>query len=324
MKATESLMNILIITLCGLLTGAEARASDVSGQWRGEFDSQIGRQKYAFAFQVIDGKMAAKATAEVDGQKREVEFKETKLAGDTLTFVELRQIQDNTVRIEYTGKVRDSEIKFTRKVGDFATQEFVAKREPATAQPAAAPGQRGRGGRGGFGGPITLGPDDKPAFPTPAEGFDKTREGIEHGKLEMVEYDSKSVGNKRTTLVYTGNLPSARAAKSLVKPSKSPSHESTNLEYHVTHGVAYGSPCGPWRARQRRRFSGHIEVRLQGPLPDRRRPQPVAIHRTGYKRSRAGETPVQRYLARERDEVGQHSPPARTRWLHLRGGQPLC
>jgi enterochelin esterase-like enzyme len=48
-----------------------------------------------------------------------------------------------------------------------------------------------------------LKPDDKPAFPNAPEGFDKAREGITHGKLEMVEYDSKSVGNKRKALVYT-------------------------------------------------------------------------------------------------------------------------
>jgi enterochelin esterase-like enzyme len=67
--------------------------------------------------------------------------------------------------------------------------------------PAAGAGPRG--GRGGFGGPIVLGPDDKPAFPTPLEGFDKRREDIPHGKIELVEYDSKSVGNKRKANVYT-------------------------------------------------------------------------------------------------------------------------
>jgi enterochelin esterase-like enzyme len=35
------------------------------------------------------------------------------------------------------------------------------------------------------------------------EGYDKARDGIAQGKLEMVEYDSKSVGNKRKALVYT-------------------------------------------------------------------------------------------------------------------------
>lgn len=52
-------------------------------------------------------------------------------------------------------------------------------------------------------GPIVLKEDDKPAFAAPAEGWDVKREGIPHGKLEMVEYDSKTVGVKRKMNVYT-------------------------------------------------------------------------------------------------------------------------
>ena len=59
--------------------------------------------------------------------------------------------------------------------------------------------RRGRG----FGGPIELKPDDKPAFPNPPDGFDKARDGIERGKLERVDYDSKTVGVKRWMQVYT-------------------------------------------------------------------------------------------------------------------------
>lgn len=50
---------------------------------------------------------------------------------------------------------------------------------------------------------IKLNDDDKPAFPAAPKGFDVVREAIPHGKVETVEYDSKSVGNKRKMLVYT-------------------------------------------------------------------------------------------------------------------------
>ena len=62
--------------------------------------------------------------------------------------------------------------------------------------------RRGRG-RGGFGGPIVLGPDDKPAFDDPPAGFNVVRDDIPHGKLEMIEYDSKTVGTRRKMNVYT-------------------------------------------------------------------------------------------------------------------------
>lgn len=208
MNPIKPLMSILVMALCGLLAGSAARAGDISGQWRGEFDSQIGQQKYLFTFQVNEGRVIGKATAEVGGQKREVEFKEAKLEGDTLTFVEMRNFQGNEIRIDYTGKVSDNKIKFTRKVGDFGTQEFVAKRAEAAAAATTSPtnaaaGDRPRRGPGDFGGPIVLGPDDKPAFPDPPADIVVKRDGIPHGKMEMIEYDSKTVGTKRKMQVYT-------------------------------------------------------------------------------------------------------------------------
>ena len=40
-------------------------------------------------------------------------------------------------------------------------------------------------------------------FPAPPDGFDARREGIARGKLELVEYDSTTVGIKRQARVYT-------------------------------------------------------------------------------------------------------------------------
>ena len=54
-----------------------------------------------------------------------------------------------------------------------------------------------------FGPPVSLGPNDKPAFPPAPSGFDVRREGIERGKVEVAEYDSKTVGVKRKMMVYT-------------------------------------------------------------------------------------------------------------------------
>jgi enterochelin esterase-like enzyme len=102
-----------------------------------------------------------------------------------------------------------------RSLNEFApllfpsTEELVAKRVQAATVPVtagstdAASGDRPRRGPGGFGGPIVLGPADKPAFPDPPAGFDVKREGIAHGQLEMIEYDSKTVGTKRKMQVYT-------------------------------------------------------------------------------------------------------------------------
>lgn len=55
----------------------------------------------------------------------------------------------------------------------------------------------------GRGRPIVLNPDDVPAFTEPPAGFDRERKDIPHGRVEMVAYDSRSVGAKRRMQVYT-------------------------------------------------------------------------------------------------------------------------
>lgn len=57
--------------------------------------------------------------------------------------------------------------------------------------------------RDAFSRPITLGPDDKQVFKDPPAGFNIKRDNIPHGKLEMIEYYSKTVGTKRKMQVYT-------------------------------------------------------------------------------------------------------------------------
>ena len=80
----------------------------------------------------------------------------------------------------------------------------MASAQDQPARGAVAPqAGRGPGGRGGFGGPIELGPDDKPAFPDPPAGFNAKRENVPHGELTPVEYDSKSLGTRRRMRVYT-------------------------------------------------------------------------------------------------------------------------
>lgn len=188
---------------CAAVTIAVS-AADVTGTWKAEFETQRGLQKYTFNLKQDGANVTGKANVEMTDQKREAEFKEGKVDGDTVTFVETLDAQGNELRITYTGKLSGNEIKFTRKVGDFGSSEATAKRDPVPAQAAAADGRGGRGGgRGGFGGPITLGPDDKAAFPNPPDGFDKVRESAAHGKLERVDYDSKTISAKRWMEVYT-------------------------------------------------------------------------------------------------------------------------
>jgi len=227
---------IILMTLAG--SACSFLAADVTGTWKAEFDSQIGHLKYTYTLKQDGTNLTGKANSEVNDQKREAELKEGKVDGEKISFVEPLTINGNEIRISYSGTVSSNEMKLTREVGTFVKMDIVVKREPS---------QRGQGGRRGFGGPIELKPDDKPAFPNPPDGFDKAREGIEHGKFEMVEYDSKSVGNKRKALVYT------------------PPGYSADQKYpvlYLLHGI--GGDENEWRR------GGHPEIILDNLIADQK------------------------------------------------------
>lgn len=127
--------------------------------------------------------------------------------------------------------------------------------QPGKTDPAPNP-ERGRGR--GFGGPIVLGEDDKPAFPAPPEGFDKPRADIAHGKLEMVEYDSKSVGTKRKANVYT-------------PPGYSPDTKYPVL--YLLHGI--GGDEHEWER------GGHPEIILDNLIADKKAEPMIVVMPNG-------------------------------------------
>jgi hypothetical protein len=122
MKTLMTLLALAVISIA-------ARAADVSGTWKAEFDTQRGLQKYTFNLKQEGATVTGKANVEMTDQKREAEFKEGKVEGDTVSFVEIINAQGNDLRIKYTGKISGNEIKFTRDVGDFGKSEATAKRE---------------------------------------------------------------------------------------------------------------------------------------------------------------------------------------------------
>ena len=67
--------------------------------------------------------------------------------------------------------------------------------------PADGQGRAGRGGRGSQ--PIVLHADDVAAFPEPSADIVAVRDNVRRGQLEMIEYDSKTVGTRRKMHVYT-------------------------------------------------------------------------------------------------------------------------
>ncbi|MGC3959966.1 MAG: hypothetical protein QM813_19180 [Verrucomicrobiota bacterium] len=187
------------------------RAADIAGQWHAQFESPRGFQKYQFTFQTIGEKLTGKVTAEVEVRKRETDLLEGKIAGDEVSFVERLSFQGKEVRVRYTGKVKMNSITFAREAGDFGEVEFIAvPGETATPTNAAQSDSPRR--RTGESRTIELSLDDKPAFAEPPADIVANRESVAHGKLEMVEYDSKTVApNARCRFIRRRGIPARRS-----------------------------------------------------------------------------------------------------------------
>lgn len=209
-------MKIKLVGWVGLVAFSIFRVIgiDITGQWQAEFDTQIGPQKYLFIFETKGNVLTGKIISQIQGVKRETELKDGQIDGEKITFTEILNFNGAELPIRYTGQVKSDEIQFQRQVGNIAREEFKAIRvQTTTADTSTLPGQTSSTSnvaRPGpqrppniFGGPIELGPDDKPAFEEPPAGFNKKREDIPHGTLQMVEYDSTTVGTRRKMLVYT-------------------------------------------------------------------------------------------------------------------------
>ena len=117
---------VLVAALMVLAVSAQARATDITGSWRASFDTQIGTQDYMYTFVVKDTALTGKIQSEMGGTS---EILEGKVVGDKVSFVEIFKYQGMEIRITYSGQVTSAdEIKFTRQVAEFATEEVVAKR----------------------------------------------------------------------------------------------------------------------------------------------------------------------------------------------------
>lgn len=192
--------------ILGLVTiTSTVLAADVTGSWNAEFDTMIGVQKYTFTFTQDGGKVTGKAASDIAGRKREAELREARLDGDTVAFVEILDFQGNELRITYKGTISGDEIKFTRRVGEFGGEEFVATRgEPKVVLTAAdrrpaAPPERPAAMRGRMRMPQP-GPCPLPILPA-LPAYDDTSfyavRDVPLGKVEQVTYRNFAGRDKR-------------------------------------------------------------------------------------------------------------------------------
>jgi len=126
-------MKIRFFGILALLIAAAmpAAAGDLLGRWTAEFDTPIGVQKYVYEFKKSGDALGGEATFERSIGSGTVQLKNVKVDGDKISFDEPLSVEGNELTITYSGTLAGDEMKLTRTVGQFGTEELTAKRAAA-------------------------------------------------------------------------------------------------------------------------------------------------------------------------------------------------
>jgi hypothetical protein len=124
MKSTK----VLLIVSVALLCLVPALAADISGKWTTVITTGIGEMSYTFDFKVEGEKLTGKAVMSMGGNSSESALTEGSVKGTDISFVETLKVQGQELRCEYKGKISGDEIRGSRQVGSYGSEEFVAKR----------------------------------------------------------------------------------------------------------------------------------------------------------------------------------------------------
>jgi hypothetical protein len=124
MKRTLIAVNIL------LLLAAASFAAVATGKWKGSFEVPGGPVlSLTFDLKVVDGALTGKVVG-LPPKQEGLDIKEGKVEGDNLSFWIMTEYQGNPLKLLYTGKLADGQIKFTMGTEDGGwSTEILAKPE---------------------------------------------------------------------------------------------------------------------------------------------------------------------------------------------------
>jgi len=105
---------LLVILMTNALFPVTLTAIDVTGTWKADIETQVGKFKYTYMLKQQGTQITGKIISELEGEKRETVVLEGKLNGDIIEFSEIMNFQDNELKISYKGKVTGDEISFIR------------------------------------------------------------------------------------------------------------------------------------------------------------------------------------------------------------------
>jgi hypothetical protein len=102
-----------------------ANAADISGKWTASFDTQVGKQSYAYEFKVQGAALTGTAKGNLITDSV---LSEGKVDGNKISFVEKGSYMGMPLSFNYSGEIVGDELHFKRELMGFPAEEFVAKR----------------------------------------------------------------------------------------------------------------------------------------------------------------------------------------------------
>jgi hypothetical protein len=106
---------LLILIPLALLFAVAAPAANVDGKWQATVTTPRGESQVTFDFKANGETL----TGTVTNPMGESEIQEGKISGDDVSFKQVFERGDRKITFVYTGKVKGSEIEFTRKAEGF-------------------------------------------------------------------------------------------------------------------------------------------------------------------------------------------------------------
>ena len=114
------------VAAIAVLIATTASAADVSGRWNAQMPTRNGDTRDVTFTLKADGD---KLTGTMGGPQGDIEIKDGKISGDTISFKTNLEFNGNSFVLIFKGTISGDQIKFTRgREGAEQTQEFTAKR----------------------------------------------------------------------------------------------------------------------------------------------------------------------------------------------------
>ena len=124
MKRERVLLMVFVVLFCLV----QSFAADISGKWTTTITTAIGEMNYTFDFKVVGEKLTGKAVMSMGGETSASDLSEGTVKRDEISFVEMLKVQGQELKCEYKGKISGNEIRGSRTVGSYGTEDFVASR----------------------------------------------------------------------------------------------------------------------------------------------------------------------------------------------------